>query len=711
MRTMRRTIYLISSFLLLGSSAFAQGPDNEKSHRKEPELKPQVAEPHPSTLHRFPHQSAGSSQRAACHGDTILYEDFGATPAGTGDSIVGNNSLNVDWDTSGTGPAWRHCDSDCQDGGLYPIGPMESPTATNGYVVAEMFATFQGATSPPEVHLEMDSAIDLTGYEQPMISFETLFRHCCARGHNVFLEVLTDTGWFRFNPARYFGINYGTPNSTKFTYSLEKAVQNNMDSVKIRFTWPPTDDNGTYSTAYSWFIDDIVIREAHRNDVSLTLADPVVPKNSDWYNNSNEPFYTGDFGLGGVYPGKNYTMVPRCEMDPLRMGGQLMNQGSNSLSNAQLETVVQDTTTMSIKLRDSVQVAVDSQSAYNGELPGYDPPFADTLWSPSNFQTQDKGVYNVIQNAGIGDTADCHTDNNLGVPEQAFSRVEVTERTFAIDEYNLYGSYFTPFAAVSFDPNNSGEYEKFTVYNAFEFSWLNSFKDTVKQVCFHVNADCTEAGATVTAGISSFTGNVYGQSSLYTIKSSDLGSMVCLDVAFKPNGDEINGVAVPKNTDSLTTAFVQYNGSSNNFGISSSGYRRFWQYSSWFKRASDPNPFVTNYLPAVRVKMNQKAANCEPLLSVKENSADQNGFLVEQNRPNPFSGKSTVAYELSKPADKVTFKVRDVTGKIVHSKEIGQKGQGRHRIELNSSKFDAGVYYYSLKVDGVKETKKMMVTQ
>ena len=85
---------------------------------------------------------------------------------------------------------------------------------------------------------------------------------------------------------------------------------------------------------------------------------------------------------------------------------------------------------------------------------------------------------------------------------------------------------------------------------------------------------------------------------------------------------------------------------------------------------------------------------------------ESNGFALGQNSPNPFNGESSVSYELLNNANSALFTVTDIMGRIVSEKKInGLKGV--HSIKLDG--YSAGVYYYSLNVDGKITTKKMIV--
>ena len=88
------------------------------------------------------------------------------------------------------------------------------------------------------------------------------------------------------------------------------------------------------------------------------------------------------------------------------------------------------------------------------------------------------------------------------------------------------------------------------------------------------------------------------------------------------------------------------------------------------------------------------------------NELEANGFVLSQNFPNPFNTESSVNYQLSKNANTVLFTVTDVTGRIISVKSI-ESSKGVHSVKIDN--YAAGLYYYSLNVDGKIITKKMIV--
>ncbi len=87
------------------------------------------------------------------------------------------------------------------------------------------------------------------------------------------------------------------------------------------------------------------------------------------------------------------------------------------------------------------------------------------------------------------------------------------------------------------------------------------------------------------------------------------------------------------------------------------------------------------------------------------NELETVGFTLGQNVPNPFTAGSAISYQLANDAKSVMFTVTDVMGRVVSSEKAAST-IGTHTVNIGS--FSAGVYYYSLNVDGKVITKKMI---
>lgn len=80
-----------------------------------------------------------------------------------------------------------------------------------------------------------------------------------------------------------------------------------------------------------------------------------------------------------------------------------------------------------------------------------------------------------------------------------------------------------------------------------------------------------------------------------------------------------------------------------------------------------------------------------------------------QNIPNPANGETTIRYNLLTSGD-VQLDVFDVTGKLVMSFDQGNQAAGNYQIGFNTASMDAGVYFYTLNVNGNKISRRMVIT-
>ena len=85
-------------------------------------------------------------------------------------------------------------------------------------------------------------------------------------------------------------------------------------------------------------------------------------------------------------------------------------------------------------------------------------------------------------------------------------------------------------------------------------------------------------------------------------------------------------------------------------------------------------------------------------------------YKLKQNYPNPFNPVTKINYELAiTNYESASIVVYNATGQSVWASKINPS---QNFIEFNGSKFNSGVYYYSLVIDGKQlSTKKMILTK
>jgi hypothetical protein len=95
----------------------------------------------------------------------------------------------------------------------------------------------------------------------------------------------------------------------------------------------------------------------------------------------------------------------------------------------------------------------------------------------------------------------------------------------------------------------------------------------------------------------------------------------------------------------------------------------------------------------------------EENVSVK--GIDREGFILSQNIPNPAKNRTRIDYSIPE-AGEVIFHVHSVSGQLLYSKTI-EAAHGKQSLELNTSSYAAGIYFYSIEYKGQRLVKRMMI--
>lgn len=87
------------------------------------------------------------------------------------------------------------------------------------------------------------------------------------------------------------------------------------------------------------------------------------------------------------------------------------------------------------------------------------------------------------------------------------------------------------------------------------------------------------------------------------------------------------------------------------------------------------------------------------------------GIKMSQNAPNPAFGITTIDFELEKYTEKLNLEVFDMTGRKVVNIERNELASGRHSLNFDASVLSSGTYFYSIKTDTGRITKRMVITK
>lgn len=128
--------------------------------------------------------------------------------------------------------------------------------------------------------------------------------------------------------------------------------------------------------------------------------------------------------------------------------------------------------------------------------------------------------------------------------------------------------------------------------------------------------------------------------------------------------------------------------------------------TSFIRYAGTTQPldwYYTTTTPCVRMNFNPDVSG----VGIAEIGLN-NGFGMGQNLPNPANGTTTIAYTLENTA-RVSFEVRDMSGKLVYTRNEGVRGAGDYRLTMDTDVLSEGVYTYTMRAGDVKQTKRMTV--
>lgn len=90
--------------------------------------------------------------------------------------------------------------------------------------------------------------------------------------------------------------------------------------------------------------------------------------------------------------------------------------------------------------------------------------------------------------------------------------------------------------------------------------------------------------------------------------------------------------------------------------------------------------------------------------------SDINTATLEQNTPNPFSQNTEIRYFIPKESQSALLNVYNMNGMQIKSYKISERENGE--ITIHGSELQAGMYLYTLIVDGKEiDTKRMILTQ
>ena len=106
----------------------------------------------------------------------------------------------------------------------------------------------------------------------------------------------------------------------------------------------------------------------------------------------------------------------------------------------------------------------------------------------------------------------------------------------------------------------------------------------------------------------------------------------------------------------------------------------------------------------------KKAKKPAGTTAIEETVSDVDMVRMDQNKPNPFSESTVITLNIPERTQKASIFIYDMSGKQVQNIAVSERGETN--ITVYASDLTAGMYIYTLVVDGkVSVTRRMIVTK
>lgn len=164
---------------------------------------------------------------------------------------------------------------------------------------------------------------------------------------------------------------------------------------------------------------------------------------------------------------------------------------------------------------------------------------------------------------------------------------------------------------------------------------------------------------------------------------------------FDVNGDGVNEI-VAGNSSSITAIINPTNGTT------------LFQISEYFESLTDIDD--DGYVELITSQGGRIRVTSTPAQVVSVNAENEivKDYELKQNYPNPFNPNTVIEYYLNKKSD-VKVIIYDILGREIKTLVDQQQIAGTYKLTLKGSDLTSGTYFYSLIVDGVAESKKMIL--
>ena len=632
-----KKILLSACALVIATATFAQ----QANHLKNDNLTKNY-----STLSTTPNVMPSSASAAP---PPIWSDDF-SNPANW---IIAHDPTACDLD-------WQIGVNSCQ--GSYPINDILSTSAANGWAMidSDFYGGATGGTEIEDCWLTMANPVDLNGYPNVRLEFETNYRSYNDEQTYIVVGIGDGSGnvtWPDLDPTTnistmtnvfkpfVFTGNTSTANPALVTIDISTALvgltPTQLADIYIRFHW-----TGTWG--YAWFVDDVAIALTPDNEI-LSSNETI----GGWWINYQT--------VGGL--GQDYTSYPLAQAtaNPYAFEAVLRNSGLGT-QEATMHAKVSGTSNWSTT-SNPLTLAAGTQ---------------DTVQGIDKFTPTATGLYNiemwaVADSAGLG--------NVITYTDTTTKMTMVTNYIYGKDNGTNDG-----FWRLNRVFPDAGGFEVSSNYDIYADATLYS-------VDAHIS-DWSIPGAKVYAVLyeADMTGGdpiLLAQSDDYVITQLDLGAWVNIPFLTPQSLTSVTkmyGIAIGANLHPTDTVGVDVSDPGNYY----SAQGLFDSDAILASSTAGPTWYTIDDIPMLRMNFDPSTT---AISDVKQ--------TIFNLYPNPSNGVFVI--ELEKTA-KYDVRVYNVLGQTVLATSISTMNT---TIDLSS--FDKGIYTVELKDENTIYTEKVIV--
>lgn len=536
------------------------------------------------------------------------------------------------------------------------LSPFASPTASNGYLMISSDSIMNGTADYDGdslyVYAEISQSIDVSSYSNVWLEFYHNFQWDFDTRR---VEVSTDNGTTWVVAKEFSNRNQivdTTANNVNPAFTSIDLTPYVIGStqMKVRFFYSDNDRWASY-----WAIDDVSIKNQPDNDLAI----------DEGYITT-----TGAYGLP-----VNYTFIPPYQLRPLSFYAKVNNLGSNDQPNTRVE----------VQMSSMVDSCLDTSALGYNCVAG---------------TTYDSLVFN--QTCNLSYVSGARNFNFSVFSDSIDGSLIDNSKTIPLS-ISFYNKYRRDQGGIEYGYYNNGM--NFEIGNIFDTESILS----VCEISFVIHP-LTE----VSSGGDIVYGVIYSVDSSGIIDPYAYTNEYAIDPYFSPG--EIVGLSFPNgqeiqlNSNSTYLVVIGYYGNSsptsNGFIIGASGKSTYG--TSFFSSNIQYDSILTDwytleYTPMVW--MNESDGWCYESIDERNNYLD-----LKQSYPNPANSEVTIEYSL-KTSEEINFEIRDVIGKLIFSKNLGNRASGLNRFSLDVSNYESGIYFYSISNGASKVAKSMSIVR